>query len=183
RGPLKELLTSSIVLEEDWELLSDNIREAILKCSALHDLLPLLVKHGLLTEYQAARIESGKTFGLMLNNYRVLDRLGAGGMGVVFKAENVRMRRPVAIKVLALSHENEPRLLQRFYAEIRAIAQLQHPNIVAAMDAGETAGVDMKSPILHYLVMEYIPGHDLEEIVLEQGPLAVATACDVMHQI
>jgi response regulator RpfG family c-di-GMP phosphodiesterase len=179
---LQELLASSLVHGEDWNLLPEPAREQLRRCSERHILLSELVKHGLLTEYQSARILSGKTYGLMLNNYRVLDRLGVGGMGVVFKAENVRMRRPVAIKVLALAHENDPRLLQRFFAEIRAIAQLQHPNIVAAMDAGETRSIDVE-PALHYLVMEFVPGQDLEQAVQTQGPLAIAKACDVINQV
>ena len=65
------------------------------------------MENALLTEYQAARIDAGKTLGLILGNYRVLDRLGAGGMGVVFKAEHLRLRRQVAIKVLAMSPRAE----------------------------------------------------------------------------
>jgi response regulator RpfG family c-di-GMP phosphodiesterase len=180
---LRELLASSIVLHEDWAGLSAAAQDELNRCPTQRELTALLVKHGLMTEYQATRVESGKTYGLVLNNYRVLDRLGVGGMGVVFKAENVRMRRPVAIKVLALSHEHDPRLLQRFFTEIRAIAQLQHPNIVAAMDAGETSKLNLELPALHYLVMEYVPGLDLEEAVLQQGPFAIARACDIVHQI
>jgi putative two-component system response regulator len=167
-------LAASLLLEEDWDHLSPEARADLLGSPNREALLAGLIKHGLLTEYQACRIEAGKTHGLVLGNYRVLDRLGAGGMGIVFKAENLRMRRPVAIKVLALSHEQDPRLLQRFYAEVRAIAQLQHPNIVAASDDG---------PALHYLVMEYVPGQDLEEYVLAQGPASVAKACDIVHQV
>src|SRR5207253_6206304 len=96
-------------------------------------LLARLIELGLLNEYQAARVGAGKSFGLVLGNYRVLGRLGAGGMGVVFKAEHVRMRRQVAIKVLPLRtgpddlyNDQEERMLLRFYAEIRAAAQLQH---------------------------------------------------------
>src|ERR1022692_1570764 len=98
---LDDLLTSSIVLTEDFEKLAAQTQDEIRQCSETQKLLPLLVQHGLLTEYQANRVEAGTTYGLILGNYRVLDRLGAGGMGVVFKAEHVVMRRPVAIKVLS----------------------------------------------------------------------------------
>jgi response regulator RpfG family c-di-GMP phosphodiesterase len=104
-------------------------------------------------------------------------------MGVVFKAEHVRLRKPVAIKILAPSYDQDERILSRFYAEIRAIARLQHPNIVAAIDAGATPEGGMESPSLHYLVMEYVPGQDLEEYVIDNGPISVTKACDIMYQV
>ena len=116
---LRDLLAASIVLVEDWDSLSNQDRQEIEECTSTSALAEALVRHSLLTKYQADRVEAGKTFGLVLNNYRVLERLGAGAMGVVFKAENVRLRRPVALKVLALGHEGDPRLLLRFFAEIR----------------------------------------------------------------
>src|SRR5205085_1802871 len=108
-----------------------------------------------LTKYQADRIRAGTTYGLVLGNYRVLDRLGAGGMAVVFKAEHVEMRRIVAIKVLSVSTE-QCKLQSRFIKEMRTIAHLQHPNIVAAFDAGKTIPPDPNSPVLRYIVMEYV---------------------------
>jgi serine/threonine protein kinase len=85
----------------------------------------LLVQHGLLTEYQAGRVEAGTTYGLIFGNYRVLDRLGAGGMGVVFKAEHVVMRRPVAIKVLSSFADQDSRIQQRFFTEDRRLLHRQ----------------------------------------------------------
>src|SRR4051794_25006074 len=99
---LAQLLKSSIVLVEDWENLPAAAHAAVLHCADIATLLSLLKEHALLTEYQADRIEAGTTHGLILGNYRILDRLGAGAMGVVFKAEHCLMRRQVAIKVLAL---------------------------------------------------------------------------------
>jgi response regulator RpfG family c-di-GMP phosphodiesterase len=179
----QELLASSVVLGEDWETLPQEVRSEMRACQDSQELVALLVEHGLLTEYQAVRISSGKTFGLLLGNYRILERLGVGGMGVVFKAEHVRMRRVVAVKVLSVSRQEPTKLLRRFYTEIRAIAQLQHPNIVAAMDAGETADPNPDGPVLHYLVMEYVPGQDLEADVKENGPLGPARASDLIHQV
>src|ERR1022692_5316339 len=164
---LSDLLNSSIVLTEDFEKMSAQIQDEIRQCSQSKELLPLLVQHGLLTEYQAARVEAGTTYGLILGNYRVLDRLGAGGMGVVFKAEHVVMRRPVAIKVLSSFADQDSRIQQRFLTEIRAVGQLQHPNIVAAMDAGQISGPG--SPTLRYFVMEFVPGQDLEGYVESNG--------------
>src|SRR5207247_5220008 len=126
-------------------------------------------------------ISAVTTFGLILGNYRVLDRLGAGGMGVVFRAEHIQMRKQVAIKVLPFGPDHDPRILRRFMTEIRAIAQLQHPNIVGAIDAGETT--DKSGKVLHFFVMEYVPGQDLEEYVRARGPLAPTEACDLVHQM
>ncbi len=157
-------------------------REAAERCGDVLSLLELLTAEGLLTQYQATRLSAGKTFGLVLGNYRVLDRVGAGSMGVVYKAEHLRMRRTVAIKVLSLHADQDPQLLARFYGEMQAVARLQHPNIVAAMDAGETHG-SPNAPVLHYFVMEYVQGQDLEAYVKQNGPLPPARACQVIYQI
>src|SRR5207247_1937404 len=178
---LRDFLASSLLLQEEWDLLAPEKRQALLACAEPDTLLNGLVDQGLLTDYQAGRVEAGTSFGLILGNYRVLDRLGAGGMGVVFRAEHVRMRKIVAIKVLPFGPEHDPRLLRRFLTEIRAIAQLQHPNIVGAIDAGELR--DNNGSSLHFFVMEYVPGQDLEEYVRQQGALTAAKACDLMHQV
>jgi response regulator RpfG family c-di-GMP phosphodiesterase len=180
---LEELLSSSIVLAEDYERLPEAVRDQAERCADPAELLTLLVEYQLLTEYQAGRVSAGKSFGLVLGNYRIFERLGVGGMGVVFKAEHFRLRRLAAIKVLALSRHQPSRLLHRFYTEMRAIAQLQHPNIVAAIDAGQAADPNPDGPILHYLVMEYVPGQDLEVLVRDQGPLGPGRACDLVHQV
>src|SRR5579862_3559879 len=104
---LQELRNSSLILLEDWEMLPEATRAAIEQATTIVTLLPLLVEHRLLTEYQATRIHAGKLHGLILVNYRVRDRIGAGGMGVVYRAEHLQLRRPVAIKVLRCSPEHE----------------------------------------------------------------------------
>ena len=180
---LDELIRQGLVLAEDVDALTAKARQDLEACQETEEFLPRLVDAGLLTEYQAGRIEAGTTFGLILGNYRVLDRLGAGGMGVVFRAEHMRMRKLVAIKVLPFGPDHDPRMLRRFLTEIRAIAQLQHPNIVGAIDAGETTESDPLASILHFFVMEYVPGQDLEEYVRSQGPLGLVKACDLIHQV
>ncbi len=180
---LDELLVKSYVLAEDWKQLPPEIQQQVVRSHDRATVLSLLVEHGLLTGYQASRIEAGSTFGLVLGNYRVLERLGAGGMAVVFKAEHVEMRHLVAIKVLPFSWGQDERLRSRFSAEMRVVARLRHPNIVAALDAGHVRGDDPDTPVLWYLVMEYVPGKDLEEYVLAQGPLPVQKACNVAYQI
>jgi hypothetical protein len=183
RALLQSWIDGDILLEEDFQALPDAVQEELEQCEGTDLLLCALKGKGLLTEHQAARISAGKTFGLVLGNYRVLDRLGAGGMGVVFKAEHIDMRRVVAIKVLPVHADLDPILLRRFLAEVRAVGRLNHPNIVAAFDAGTAVSLDEDSPDLRYFVMEYVPGRDLEAQVRECGPLATASACDLAHQI
>jgi response regulator RpfG family c-di-GMP phosphodiesterase len=178
-----DLLGASLLVAEDWERLSLGERERLLRCSEREGVLSGLVRHGLLTQYQAARISAGTTFGLVLGNYRVLDRIGAGGMAVVFKAEHLEMRHQVAIKVLQVPPGQDDRLQTRFSAEMRTVARLRHPNIVAALDAGRAFSPDPDAPVLWYMVMEYVAGQDLEEYVLSRGPLPVARACNIAHQV
>src|SRR2546425_12658233 len=99
---VQELLQRTLILAEDWQAVSADTRQAILGCSTSERFLRELVDNRLLTEYQSGRIEAGTIFGLVMGNYRVLDRLGAGGMGGVFRAEHILMRRQVAIKGLPI---------------------------------------------------------------------------------
>jgi len=135
-----------------------------------------LVQSQLLTPYQLDRVMAGSTHGLVLGNYRVLARIGAGSMGIVFRGEHALMRRKVAIKVLPVDDGCPQAMLQRFYNEMRVLAQLNHPNIVTAYDSGRVpsqAGL----PLLLFLVMELIDGSDLELYVQRHGAVAIATAC------
>jgi response regulator RpfG family c-di-GMP phosphodiesterase len=183
RRLLRDLFEASLVLAEDWHALPDAGRDRLAACQQPAELFRLLVETKLLTAYQASRIQAGTLHGMVLGNYRVLERLGAGGMGVVFKGEHTLMRRPVAIKVLPFYGDQDDRLLRRFLGEIRMSAQLRHPNVVTAMDAGQVRGRDANLPTLHYLVMEYVEGQDLERLVLGRGPLDPVRACDLIHQI
>src|SRR5262245_2626442 len=180
---IKEMLQSSLVLGEDWHQISDEVRRKILHARDEETALNHLVEHGLLTAYQSDRIRAGTTYGLVLGNYRVLERIGAGGMGVVFRGEHTLLRRIVAIKVLPLSRDQDPRLLLRFRAEMRVVASLHHPNIVSATDAGHISSLEPNLPVLHYMVMEYVPGQNLEQLVDADGPLEPAKACEFIHQI
>ena len=134
-----------------------------------------LVRQGKLTKYQASEIYNGRTKGLVLGDYVVLDRIGAGGMGQVFRAQHRRMKRLVAIKQLPAATTKDPQAVKRFQREVEAAARLSHPNIVAAHDAREERGV-------HYLVMECVEGSDLAEIVKKQGALPLAQALDCVLQ-
>src|SRR5579884_3542089 len=171
-------------VRDDWPTLSECLRalyeSALLTPQQARGILkdypgltegdaPLLARaltaRGLLSEYQVKRLRAGQTFGLVLGNYRIVDWLGAGGMGVVFKAEHVHMKRPVAVKVLLGENEGGNVFLERFTSEMQALAGLNHPNIVLAFDAGEVEVPGNRGQVLRYLVMEYVPGRNLEDYV------------------
>jgi tRNA A-37 threonylcarbamoyl transferase component Bud32 len=128
-----------------------------------------------LTPYQADLLQRGETQRLVLGNYTVLDQLGSGGMGTVYKARHRRMKRIVALKVLSPRLVGSPAAVQRFQREVEAVARLSHPNIVVAHDADEAQGV-------HFLVTEYVDGEDLAHLVRAGGPLPVALAVDCAVQ-
>jgi serine/threonine protein kinase len=131
------------------------------------------VEKRLLTRFQARELLAGRR-RFTLGNYRVLDEIGQGGMGQVFKAEHMLMGRIVAIKVLPLS-KSTPRAEAAFQREIRMLARFDHENIVRALDAGYDGNV-------HYLVTEYVSGADLRRHVARHGPLDQWQAAAVITQ-
>ena len=141
-----------------------------------------LIAQGLVTNYQMQWLLAGEPFGLVLGNYRVLDWLGSGGMGVVYKAEHIHMKRPVALKVLAAECDGNAVFMERFTSEMQALAALRHPNIVEAFDAGEAEVPNEPGKLLRYLVMEFVEGADLERYVMDHGPLPIAVACEYVRQ-
>lgn len=128
-----------------------------------------------ITKFQTEQLLKGKFRGFAVGKYKVLDRLGAGGMGQVFLCEHPQLRRRAAVKVLPTDRAGDPALLGRFLREARAAASLDHPNIVRAFDVDEDKG-------LHYLVMEYIEGSDLYHIIKNEGQLPVERACEYIRQ-
>ncbi len=118
-----------------------------------------------------------------MGNYRILEPVGAGGMSVIYKAEQLALRRTVALKVPIGELLQDPKLAARFTTEMRAIVRLRHPNIVAAIDAGTAPNPDPHGSPIRYFVMEYVPRLDLEQFVVEHGPLPVEQACDLIHQV
>ena len=124
-----------------------------------------MVREGLLTPYQSQRILRGETGALRLaDRFRVLDRVGGGGMGHVFLCEDTRHGRAVAVKVLPAGLTGDPGAVARFRREQRASAVLDHPAIVRALDVGQ----DGRHP---FLVLEFVDGADLFRYVSARGPL------------
>jgi serine/threonine protein kinase len=134
-----------------------------------------MVRDGLLTYFQAEQFMLGKWRGFTIGKYKLLERIGFGGMGQVFLCEHMYMRRRVAIKVLPPAKAEEPAALGRFYREARAAAALDHPNIVRTHDIDQDGN-------LHFLVMEYVDGSSLLEIIKKRGMLEVERACHYIWQ-
>jgi serine/threonine protein kinase len=139
------------------------------------ELVQQLVRSKQLTKFQAQEVYQGRAKSLCLGNYTVLDKIGAGGMGQVFKAHHRRMDRIVAIKILPKDVTKEAAYLARFEREVKVAAKLSHPNIVAAYDADEANGV-------HFLAMEYVDGSDLAALVKKDGPFTVPKAVNYILQ-
>jgi serine/threonine protein kinase len=110
-----------------------------------------------------------------LGDYELLEELGKGGMGVVYRARHVLLNQTVALKLLPERFLNEPQAISRFRREMQSIGGLDHPNIVRAHNAGEA---DRQ----HFLVMEYVDGINLQQLVIDYGPLPVGAACEMIRQ-
>lgn len=134
-----------------------------------------LVKRHLLTRWQADKLLQGRHKGFLLGKYRLLSHLGSGGMSSVYLAEHRLMRRRVAIKVLPRANIVGTSHLERFHREAQAVAALDHRNIVRAYDVDQEGDV-------HFLVMEYVSGRSLHEIVTTEGPLAPIAAAEYVRQ-
>lgn len=124
---------------------------------------------------QRPKIDLGRLEGLTLGNYVILDKLGAGGMGAVYRARHTQMDRSVALKVLAERSVVRDVSIRRFRREVLAAAKLTHPNVVTAYDAGELEGIP-------YLVMELVEGIDFAKLVVASGPLDWDMAVDYVIQ-
>src|SRR5438552_1282692 len=133
-----------------------------------------LIRDGVLTYFQAEQFLLGKWKRFSIGKYKVLERLGSGGMGQVFLCEHKLMRRKVAVKVLPTAKAEDQSSRERFYREARAIAAVDHPNLVRAYDIDQDDN-------LHFLVMEYVDGSNLQELVRKSGPLDVVRACHYVY--
>jgi serine/threonine protein kinase len=138
------------------------------------DAIAWLVDQGWVTRWQGQQLLAGN-HSFFLRHYKLVNRLGGGGMGTVFQAIDDRSGRLVAVKVLRKSAVQRPNTLERFRREIAALGKLRHPNIVAAYEAGQLNGY-------HYLVMEYIEGRDLGYWINKLKRLPIDLACEIARQ-
>ncbi|MBV9122818.1 MAG: protein kinase, partial [Planctomycetes bacterium] len=172
-----ECVKKSDVLEGDrLETYLRDCPEAAAADSTPRQLAEAMIRDGLLTRFQAEQFLQGKWRHFVISGkYKLLERLGSGGMGSVFLCEHLVMRRRVAIKVLPQAQAGDSAALERFHREARAVAKLHHPNIIGAYD------IDRDGK-MHFLVMEYVEGTNLQDLIKKHGPLDIVRACHYVAQ-
>lgn len=152
----------------------EKVRESAKAAGDARDLAKQLIKQDLLTRWQAGQLLAGRT-AFFLGKYKLVDLIGRGGMGSVFLARHTMMNRDAALKIIAKHLGSDPANLDRFFTEARAVAALNHPNIVHAYS------IDNEGD-RYYMVMEYVEGQDLQRMVEEKGPLDFESAADYIRQ-
>lgn len=166
---------SGIIEERRLTAYLDRLRASSALPADPTQLADLMLRDGLLTHFQREQLLQGRWKRFTIGKYKVLERLGAGGMGSVYLCEHKLMRRRVAVKVLPAAKAEDPAALDRFYREARAVAALDHPNIVRAYDIDQDGN-------LHFLVMEYVDGSSMQDIVKKVSPLDLPRACNYIRQ-
>ena len=142
-------------------------------------LAQLLVDNNYVTQRQVARLRQlveAERSGQQIPGYKILGKLGSGAMATVFKARQMSLDRDVAIKVLPKKYSSNVQFIERFYAEGRAAAALNHPNIVQAYDVG-------KAGEYHYFVMEYVKGRTVFDDIVKNKRYNESDALDVIIQV
>jgi serine/threonine protein kinase len=172
---IRDLVRSRVLDDDELAAIKADVRAKRLPRDA-EGLARELVRQGRLTKYQAAAIYQGRAGELAMGNYVIVDKVGAGRMGFVYKAKRRGMDEAFALKVLpARRLEESATARQRFEREIQLHVRLSHPNIVRIHDAGEHNGAP-------YLVMELVHGQDLSSLV-KSSPLSVAQTVDYILQV
>ena len=162
----------------------EEVQHAIEKAKALREennqasLVQILVDNEYVTKRQIARLRQileAERSGQKIPGYKIMGKLGAGAMATVFKARQLSLDRTVAIKVLPRKFSANQQFIERFYAEGRAAAQLNHPNIVQAFDVG-------KAGDYHYFVMEFVDGRTVYDDIVKHKRYSEAEAIDIAIQ-
>ncbi|MFQ5733782.1 MAG: protein kinase [Planctomycetaceae bacterium] len=172
---------SGLIPPEQLKKLIGELQQQDVDTNDSQALAAAFVDRRLLTQWHVDKLQHGKTRGFFLGKYRLLSLLGKGGMSSVYLAEHVLMRRRCAVKVLPQKRVNDSSYLGRFHREAQAVAALDHPNIVRAYDVDADKNVE-KNKEIHFLVMEYVDGRNLQELVTTDGVLDPVTAADYIRQ-
>ena len=170
---MEALEQSGVLTDAKWHEVRDRFGRRVVPDDSLA-LAHRLIDEGTLTEFQAGRLLRGKK-SLVFGRYALLDQIGLGARGRVFKARHKLMDRVVALKVLSPVDKLTKTSVSRFFREMKIVALLDHSNVVRAIDADIHKG----SP---YIVMEYLEGDDLEKVFARRGPLPVDDVIDYMAQ-
>jgi serine/threonine-protein kinase len=174
------LRRSGLVDEREADALLDGLAQDGVDVRDPKKIAAALVRNETLTKWQAEMLLRGKRRGFVLGKYRLLGLLGRGANNSVYIGEHSLMRRRCAIKVLPTKHlSSSSTALSRFQQEARAVALLDHTNIVRAYDLGQDK--DGKS-VVHFFVMELVDGESFEERVSRDGPLPAIDAADLIRQ-
>lgn len=171
------VVEQGLATSDEVEEVRRRLREAEKDSSG--SLAQLLVSDSYVTERQLERlrrqVEAERT-GQQIPGYHILGKLGAGAMAAVFKAKQLSLDRVVAIKVLPRKFSTNKQFIERFYAEGRAAAQLNHPNIVQAFDVGQAGE-------FHYFVMEYVDGKTVHDLITEAKRFEENEALDIIINV
>jgi serine/threonine protein kinase len=167
-------LLTSRQLDEARQALRNGDDEVASAAPTDREISEKIVSMGILNAWQAKQLLDGRT-KFTLGSYRIIDSLGQGGMGHVFKAEDPILKRVVAIKVLPRD-KSTPEAIANFTREIQALSRLNHPKLVRAVDAGNDGNVN-------FLVTEFVPGSDLRKLVRRNGPLKMEVAANIISQV
>ncbi len=170
---------SGLIEAQRFDTLLEELQRSGVNLSDSAAIAQSLVARKVLTEWQCEKLLQGRHKGFILGRYRLLSLLGTGEMSAVYLAEHIMMERRCAIKVLPANKVQDTSYLGRFHREARAVASLNHPNIVKAFDVDkQTEG----GAEIHFLVMEYVQGKNLGKMVLERGPLPYVELVDYIRQ-
>ncbi|MBM4075115.1 MAG: serine/threonine protein kinase, partial [Planctomycetes bacterium] len=134
-----------------------------------------LIERGMITRFQFDRLLEGRTRGFFYDQYKVLDLLGVGGMGWVYRAIDTKTQQVVALKVLLEQLKHDRGMLARFQQEARLTMKLHHPNIVRTFHLGYAGG-------MHYMIMEFVHGPTLLEVLLKIRNLPWGLSCEIIRQ-
>ncbi|CAN5559499.1 hypothetical protein BH11PLA2_BH11PLA2_04280 [soil metagenome] len=165
-----DLLSKSGLLSEEQLAEMDDLPEEPTSCAAV------LIAKGAITKFQAKLLLNGRYKGFKLGPYIIREQIGQGGMGAVYSAEHETLKRRVALKVLSVPKDGNATLsIERFLREARSAAALDHPNIVRLHDVGKAAET-------HYIVMEYVEGQTLDQIITRSGSISSSRAVEYIAQ-
>lgn len=173
---IEMLEAAGVISKDDVRRVRSTVTDLQDDRGSVRDFIGELRKRHLLTEYQAEELCEGHPDRLVIGTYILLDRIGRGGMGQIFRARHVLMKRDVAIKFMLPPHGYRGDAVWRFRREVEAAAKLEHERIVRALDAGQREGA-------WYLVMEHVPGPNLRHLVRQADVLSVSRAIRYVRQV